>query len=115
MRNTNDNIITINGSSDNIFDKAIFVLKPQQLEDPNSLDFVKEADKILNNYMLKTLSEVNNTKITPVTVQKTNYKTKPTYSKYIKRPKRLNSWIDKLLGFSILFCSLVVMYLLFTM
>ncbi len=115
MKNSNDNIITISGTHEHMFDKAIFVLKPELNYDPNSLDFVKEADRILNNYMLKAVSELQNTKPNPnILVQNNNHLNKTSTKSKVKS-KGLNTLIDRLLVFSILLCGLVVLYLLMTM
>ncbi len=111
MKNINDNIITITGKADNIFDKAIFVLKSEQQEDLTSLDFVKEADKILNNYMLNAISELHGTKTTPTLSLNNKLHTKSK----IKRNTKIDTIINRLLGFSIIFCGVVVMCLLMTM
>ncbi len=115
MKNNFDNIITISGTSDNLFDKAIFVLKPELQPDTNSLDFVKEADRILNNYMLKAVTELQQTKPNPnILVHETTPKIKtPTKTK--AQSKKLNNLIDRILILSILFCCVAVMYLLMIM
>ncbi len=104
----NDNIITINGTADNMFDKAIFVLKPELTEDPNSLDFVKEADKILNNFMVQAVYEMQKTAPDP-RIQAVTTTTK------VKRRRRTkqDEMIDRILAFSVMFCGIIVMYLLF--
>ncbi len=112
MKNISENIITINGTSENLFDKAIFVLKPESVPDPNSLDFVKEADKILNNYMLKAVSELQSTKPTTNIIVQNN----PLKRRAIaKKPTKLDRLIDRLLAFAILSCGVVVMSLLMVM
>ncbi len=105
----NDNIITINGTADNMFDKAIFVLKPELTEDPNSLDFVKEADKILNNFMVQAVFEMQKTSPDPKikAISSTNQKVVQR-----KRTKQ-DALIDRILAFSILFCGIIVLYLMF--
>ncbi len=115
MKNSYDNIITISGTSENMFDKAIFVLKPELHCDPNSLDFVKEADKILNNYMLKAVSELQNTKPNPNILVQNNNTIKKNTTKNKVKSKELNALIDRLLVFSILICGLIVLYLIMTM
>ncbi len=105
----NDNIITINGTADNMFDKAIFVLKPELTEDPTSLDFVKEADKILNNFMVNAIFEMQKTSPDPKikAVSSTNQRVVQR-----KRTKQ-DALIDRILAFSIMFCGIIVLYLLF--
>ncbi len=102
----NDNIITINGTADNMFDKAIFVLKPELAEDPNSMDFVKEADKILNNFMVQAVYEMQKTSPSP----KVQAVAAPVKKR--KRTKQ-DELIDRILAFSVMFCGIIVMYLLF--
>lgn len=111
MRNANENIITVTGTADNLFDKAIFILKPEVQEDVTSVDFVNEADKIITNFMMKTVAEVQKTKTNSnpniiVTQQKTQTK-KPKYTKQ-------DATIDRLLAFAMLFCGIVIMYILLT-
>ncbi len=115
MKNINDNIITINGSSEHMFDKAIFVLKPEFHHDPNSLDYVKEADRILNNYMLKAVSELQQTKPNPNILVQNNNTHKKISTKSCVKSRKYNNMIDKLLGFSIFICSFILLYLLMTM
>ncbi len=123
MDKTRDNIITISGTKDNLYDKAIFIIKPEKEEDTASLDFTKEADKILNNYIVKSLLESQNNdvsnffneynpknrQLTKSVKQTTNKRARYKYS-----TKPLDT-IDKLLTFSIAFCGILVMYLLNTM
>ncbi len=105
----NDNIITINGTADNMFDKAIFVLKPELNEDPNSLDFVREADKILNNFMVQAVFEMQKTSPDPK-IQAVSSPTKKVVQR--KRTKQ-DAIIDRILAISILFCGIIVLYLMF--
>ncbi len=107
MNNLSDNIITINGTQENLFDKAIFVMKSEKQEDASTIDFAREADKILNNYMLQAVLDIQKTK-TP------NEKiiTK-TITQNRKRTKQ-DAFIDRMLGFSILFCLLVVTLIILT-
>ncbi len=115
MKNNYDNIITISGTSENMFDKAIFVLKPELQPDTNSHDFVKEADRILNNYMLKAVSELQQTKPNPnILVQDSTVKTKPMEKKHTKS-KKINNLIDRILIYSVMFCCVAVLYLLMIM
>lgn len=115
MKNANENVITITGTADNVFDKAIFILKPEAQEDLTSVDFVNEADKIVTNFMKKAVFELEKSKtnVNPniiVTQQqtKTKSKTKPKYTKQ-------DATIDRLLAFAILFCGIVIMYILLTL
>lgn len=122
-KNLGENIITIKGNASNMFDKAVFVLKPEFLSDSNSIDFVKEADNILNNYMLQAVFETQNTKnalLKKTTLNYNNIDTKPTQNKIIQNKNtnhntnhNRNNFIDSLLGFSIFLCSVVMFILLF--
>ncbi len=104
----NDNIITIDGTAENMFDKAIFVLKPELKEDPNSLDFVKEADKILNNFMVQAVFEMQRATPDP----RIQALATPSKVKRRKRTKQ-DELIDRILAFSVMFCGIIVMCLLF--
>ncbi len=115
MKNLNDNIITINGTSEHMFDKAIFVLKPEFNHDPHSLDYVKEADRILNNYMLKAVSELQQTRPNPNILVQNNTPLKKNTTKSSVKSSKSNHLIDQLLGFSILMCGIILLYLLMTM
>ncbi len=47
-------VITVNGDSTNWYDKVIFVVKKDKIEDYNDIDFVLEAENIISNYMLNS-------------------------------------------------------------
>lgn len=105
MGNLNKNIVTINGNKENVYDKAIFFIKPEQKEDVNTLDFVGEADKIINNYMTQAVIELQKKGVSIEIDEK-------VVKKNINKTRTKDDVIiDRILGFSILL-SLVVMSLL---
>lgn len=129
-KNIKDNILTIEGNSDNLFNKVVFVLKPETQEDINSIDFTKEADKILNNYMLNAVYEIqskgsinknslnenrNINKYKSVEPNSKPQQKNHSYNNSYTPQQSTNNFIDRFLTFSILLCSVVIFVLLYYM
>lgn len=129
-KNIKDNILTIEGNSDNLFNKVVFVLKPETQEDINSIDFTKEADKILNNYMLNAVYEIqskgsinknslnenrNINKYKSVEPNSKPQQKNHSYNNSYTPHQSTNNFIDRFLTFSILLCSVVIFVLLYYM
>lgn len=127
-KNIKDNILTIEGNSDNLFNKVVFVLKPETQEDINSIDFTKEADKILNNYMLNAVYEIqskgsinknslnenrNINKYKSVEPNSKPQQKNHSYNNSYTPQQSTNNFIDRFLTFSILLCSVVIFVLLY--
>ncbi len=51
-------VITVSGDSSKWYDKVIFVVKKEQNQNYENIDFVLEAENIISNYMLNSKMEV---------------------------------------------------------
>ncbi len=89
-------VITVTGDSTKWYDKVIFVVKKDKVDNYNDIDFVLEAENIISNYMLNS-----NMKIGQKHTRENN-----------TRGKRKLDGIDMFLYSSICVCVLILSVLL---
>ena len=58
MQENNKKIIMVDGKQSEWYEKAIFIMRSDINTENKTVDFVKEAEKIINSYMLKTSSAI---------------------------------------------------------
>jgi len=58
MQENNKKIIMVDGKQSEWYEKAIFIMRSDINTENKKVDFVKEAEKIINSYMLKTSSAI---------------------------------------------------------
>ncbi|MCI8805234.1 MAG: hypothetical protein HFE59_04960 [Clostridiales bacterium] len=108
--NEDKKIILIKGGKSGWFEQAIFILKDKGQRKNMPKNFVEEAEKIINNYMIKKYS--NGTKLNSAYSQ-----TKPKDSRQEiktdakKRGKRKK--YDKILNISVILCCVLIGLILY--
>ena len=108
--NEDKKIILIKGGKSGWFEQAIFILKDKGQRKNMPKNFVEEAEKIINNYMIKKYS--NGTKLNSAYSQ-----TKPKHSRQEiktdakKRGKRKK--YDKILNISVILCCVLIGLILY--
>jgi len=107
-------IIRIMGGKSKWFEEAIFVLKDKNKRTDMPKNFVAEAEKIINDYMLRKYS-LNNTLASAYSASQPKYKnvknTKSTRD--VKNTKKRNKKIDTILNVSIIVCCIFIGLILY--
>jgi len=86
-------VIMIKGDNSKFYEQVIFILRPQEVKKLKEIDFVNEAQKIINNYM----------------TQKYNNTTTPQVNEKIEsQPPKKNKEIDKILNICIVLCCILL-------
>jgi len=86
-------VIMIRGDNSEFYEQVIFILRPQKIKKLQEIDFVSEAQKIINNYM----------------AQKYNNTTTPQVNEKVKvQSSKKNREIDKILNICIVLCCILL-------
>ncbi len=62
MQEDNKKVIMIDGKNSEWYEKAIFIMRGDVNTDNKPVDFINEAEKIINSYIIKSASAINEIK-----------------------------------------------------
>ncbi len=62
MKEDNKKVIMVDGKRSEWYEKAIFIMRSDINTDNKPIDFVNEAEKIINSYMVKSTLKINEIK-----------------------------------------------------
>lgn len=98
----NKKVILIKGSKSRWFEQAIFIMKDKSNRKDFPKNFVAEAEKIINDYMMKKYSSENDLIAA--------YSTSCPKTKNVKKQ---NKKYDKILNISIVLCCVFIGFILY--
>ncbi|GHU73844.1 hypothetical protein FACS1894188_00430 [Clostridia bacterium] len=96
----NDRIILIKGDNSKWYEQAIFIIRPETGDMP--VDFVDEAENIINNYMIRSTDKN--------LVKKYNTAKKTVYAS--RRPPQR---FDIVIYFVMAMCCIILAYIVYTL
>lgn len=72
MKEDNKKVIMVDGKRSEWYEKAIFIMRSDINTENKPVDFVSEAEKIINSYMIKSADTINEIKagVRPIKVTK---------------------------------------------
>lgn len=72
MKEDNKKVIMVDGKRSEWYEKAIFIMRSDINTENKPVDFVSEAEKIINSYMIKSADTINEIKagVKPIKVTK---------------------------------------------
>ncbi len=94
-------VITVTGDSTKWYDKVIFVVKKDKVDNYDDIDFVLEAENIISNYMLDSSMQTGR-----------NYSREHYTKEGITKARKKHDGIDVFLYSSICICVVVLSVLL---
>lgn len=106
--NEDKKIILIKGGKSGWFEQAIFILKDKEQRKNMPKNFVEEAEKIINNYMMKRYSGAS----APVSAYQQAKPEKKKEAKGNGRSEKRGKY-DKLLNISVILCCILIGFILY--